>query len=98
LVSRNITGWAACPSSFNTHWYVNYDDLYSLTYTPDHKVVKSEAEAYYHNYDFGDPSMATYARHWSLLNGDNNGYTTYTHNIVHSGESWGLLSGNVYYE
>jgi len=94
---RRVTCWAANPSSFGTHWYIDSCNFAgSVSYSSDGTSLFSKAEGRYHNYDFGDPNQATYAYHWSQIQGKNDGSHPYTWDAVHSGEYSWLLLGHVY--
>ena len=94
---RSVSAWAANPSSFGTHWFVDtYGFVGSVTYSPDQTSVFSEAQGKYYNWDFGDDNQATYADHWSKIQGRNDGGFNYWWGATHSGEYWWLLDGDVY--
>lgn len=77
---RSVGCWAANPSPFGTHWFVD-----SCSFI---------AEGTSHNWDFGDDTKATYADHWSKIQGKNDGWYYYWWDAMHSGEF--LLDGDMY--
>ncbi len=94
---RSVGTWAANPTSWDTHWYMDsYGFIGSVTYSPDQTSLFSEAYGNYHNWDFGDVNQATYAGHWSKIQGKNDGEFDYWWSATHSGEWWWILDGDVY--
>ncbi len=92
-----VSAWAANPTSWGTHWYMDsYGFIGSVTYSPDQTSLFSEAYGNYHNWDFDDINQATYADHWSKIQGKNDGDFDYWWSATHSGEYWWLLDGDVY--
>lgn len=96
-VSRNYhryNYWAANPSIFGTHWFVDWS---SGTYPWIEGLnIYSENEAQYYNYDFMDPNLPTYANHYILIRGADNGTYSYWADAIHSGEYSGLLHYRVF--
>ncbi|HBZ81293.1 MULTISPECIES: hypothetical protein [Brevibacillus] len=95
--SHSISPWAANPSKFDTHWFVDdYDDS-----TPDANTDSSEITytgwADYYNDDFGDDEWRTYVSHsikMTALQKDVGcaGCFDYSYKTDESGESSSLLN------
>ncbi|MDW7728103.1 MAG: hypothetical protein SCH70_13565 [Candidatus Methanoperedens sp.] len=94
---RSVSCWAANPSSQDTHWFVDSCNFFgSVTYSSDRTSLFSEVKSKFHNYDWGIDSWATYAEHWSKIQGRNDSWYNYWWDTTHSGEDWFLLDGDVY--
>lgn len=83
--------WAANPSSFNTHWYIDSSSGKRPWYSSGDEYIYSENEADYYNYDFLDNDEITTAWHWIEIRGTENGNFTYRWDYEHDGEAAGIL-------
>lgn len=77
LTSRNKDTWAANPSFFNTHWYVDAEEWTGLSYIDGGRTVRSSMHSSFYNYDFNDPNARTDVDHYITLEGRNSGYFGY---------------------
>jgi hypothetical protein len=80
----------------NTHWYVvspNGCQWGSPWYSSGTQSAFTQISGDYYNYDFGNPSQRTDARHFSQIEGRNNGTWVHSWSATHWGEYSGLLRG-----
>lgn len=90
--TRSTSAWAANPSPPGTHWYVDSNFFAgSPYYSAGNTSVSTDAKGEFHNYDFGDASLATYATHNLTLEGLNDYWYNYSYNVTHTGEYSYLL-------
>ncbi len=90
-VSRTKSAWAANPSAFDTHWYVDSDKYTALSTIDGGRTVHSSSYAAYHNYDFLDNSKRTDVTHSLTIDGYKTGGFDYYVDWTRSGEASDLL-------
>lgn len=78
---RKKFAWAANPTRFNTHWFVEEDEWGELRIIDLGRTVLSSNYASYYNFDFGLPNSRTDVYHKITIEGYRTGdyeiYTTY---------------------
>lgn len=94
---RSKSVWAANPSAFGTHWFVNQDYwVGSVSYDPGYQSLSSTNYASYYNWDFQDDNQITEAWHQVEIIGLNSGSYDYNYWYDHTGEYANLLSVQVW--
>lgn len=85
--------WGAWPSPAGTHWSVTYCSSSTPWYASGNLSVNNEVSGNYRNYDWGNPSLATYSTHWVRIQGKNDGHCAHWWSYTDSGEDAGLIFG-----
>lgn len=76
---RKKFAWAAYPTAFGTHWFVDEDKWTQLRLIDLNRTVLSSNYASYYNYDFGLPNLRTDVSHSISIEGYRTGaYEIYT--------------------
>jgi len=92
---RSRSAWAAYPTAFGTHWFINEDKWTELRYLDGNRTVLSSNYASYYNYDFAFNNLRTDVSHAISIEGYRTGsYKIYT-TTEKSGEAAFLLKFRV---
>lgn len=86
--SRNLTRWAANPSSLGTHWYSSGGTLVDYSLNSGKTVLTQRGYGYFYNYDFLDDDKITNVNHDITIKAQNDGTYDYVVDWTRSGESW----------
>jgi hypothetical protein len=86
--SRDLSTWAANPSSLGTHWYVIGSTLDNYSLNSSKTQLTQKGYGYYRNYDFLDDDEETRVTHIISITAKNDGTYSYVVDWERWGESW----------
>lgn len=91
-----LNAWAGNPTTLGTHWYVDSTNEPPPSYDYNYTTVYHTTSANFHNDDFMDDSLRTWAYHYMRVSAYNNGTFDLQWNYSHTGEFYYLLQIDLY--